>query len=1141
MEGLGIAANVIAVVDLAAKACGAIYSYVKSAKGCTKTVLQLQTDLTAVQTTLDGLQKIADRLDTAARPLGLGVHGTPSVLSELSTELNECKTTLGKLLEDLEGHFRNKLRSKIGRQLKWPLKEPDVMEYISRLGKYQQTFQSALQIDIASLTLEIKTDVHVVKTDVREVKAEVREVKTGVREVKTDIREVTTEVQRVHSEQLRDIHERVARTDQEKLDQLVKWLSPLHYNVKHEESVEKHQEDTGTWLFENKIYQEWEKSTQSVLWIHGIPGCGKTILASSIIDRIEDKFCKGSECGFAYFYCQYNREETKDPSNIIRTLLAQLLYGLNYSTVEKAAGPLFAKMAKGHGPPIDCKHLAQHVTSAVELYTRSVIVIDGLDECTVRLRGMLLDFITTLKSTSSISILVLSRKEVDIEDELKDFPTISLDDEQINLKEDMRKLIIEEFRWLQCQLDLLNRLPTQKAIKEALGRLPRTLFETYDRMLEYIEEDSVELACKAFQLIVHSERPLTIEELVEALAVNNNDTRLDLSATFSDPRDLYRICSSLVYDGKTSGYPWWAPSLSEDESLSKDESYQSVRLCHYTVQEYLVSDYLRTHPTLSHYAIAKKGTNEAHSSLAKWTLRYLLLDDFSEPCASESQIQERHKQYKFYPYCSLYWLYHTHKVELEDDDLFELVDSFVFSSPNHLRSYEQMMKVVYYNPPRVGEQSRINLESQRFVYRHEHDDDEKLSDALFYHIIKEDLNWIIQRILRNRPEWLDRDVREIGPPLRIAAVAGNQDMVEFLLTLGADLNKEFPSHESFTVTPFWRDENKRYYDILLKYDPAPGHWPSPFRVAQSLVPPLHILSQYVPDSLPFVLGYADTIDVNVRAKDGSTPIHCAVLGDSLEAVKTLVAAGADIHAKTYARRTCFHIAVTLQSNAILEYLLDQNVAIPLDMTDKLLDWVAEDVRRKIKLPEVQQGAGAQAGPHPDWIRTVASTQKSLSIPRKHDPTMPLVSIVMNGNSLKRIVFKIDSNDYHMFSPTSLTHQRSGKITSRNPYMGSFGWYHVVVANASHHNSRNNERTKTSTSQCEEYSCSDIAPRHIETNIAWDKDSYHMVMWDVRDPTPGVREWLEAIHTGDVINVHVRVRGVFRIYVNSVEVEIFCEH
>jgi hypothetical protein len=65
----------------------------------------------------------------------------------------------------------------------------------------------------------------------------------------------------------------------EKLSQLVKWLAPLHYNTKHEDSFEKHQEGTGVWLFDNHKFREWESSSPSILWIHGIPGCGKTILA----------------------------------------------------------------------------------------------------------------------------------------------------------------------------------------------------------------------------------------------------------------------------------------------------------------------------------------------------------------------------------------------------------------------------------------------------------------------------------------------------------------------------------------------------------------------------------------------------------------------------------------------------------------------------------------------------------------------------------------------------------------------------------------------------------------------------------------------------------------------------------------------
>jgi hemerythrin len=416
---------------------------------------------------------------------------------------------------------------------------------------------------------------------------------------------------------------------------------------------------------------------------------------------------------------------------------------------------------------------------------------------------------------------------------------------------------------------------------------------------------------------------------------------------------------------------------------------------------------LRAHATLSHYAIAKKGTNEAHCSLAKWTLKYLLVDDFSEPCVSESQLHERLEKYKFYPYCSLYWLYHARKVELEDEDLFELVDSFVFGSPNHLRSYEQMMKEIYYES-----HTEHSVDKHRtIIYQHDRkDDDQRLSDALFYHIIKEDLRWITKSILRKRPEWLDRDVRELGPPLRIVAVAGNQDMAKYLLSLGADSNKDCPSYELFEVSPFL-GEGTKPYDILLKYDPVPGDWPLSSRVTPPFVCVIHVISQYAPELLPLALQHK--ADINVRGKDGSTPIHCAVLGNSLEAVKALVAAGADIHAETYSRRTCFHIALSLQSWDILGYLLDHNVAVPPDITEEVLSdsmlSIPANVRRKIKLPEGLQRADVHSG----WVRTVASRREDIDVAQSYKD--PYVSITINGKSLKKIVFKIVACDLSMSS------------------------------------------------------------------------------------------------------------------------------
>jgi ankyrin repeat protein len=93
--------------------------------------------------------------------------------------------------------------------------------------------------------------------------------------------------------------------------------------------------------------------------------------------------------------------------------------------------------------------------------------------------------------------------------------------------------------------------------------------------------------------------------------------------------------------------------------------------------------------------------------------------------------------------------------------------------------------------------------------------------------------------------------------------------------------------------------------------------------------PCHIVSQYASEILPHFLkngAYA-----NIRAGDGSTPIHYAVFGYSLQAVKVLVEAGANINAKTNVERTAVHIVVSLQIGSILEYLLDNGWTFQLTL------------------------------------------------------------------------------------------------------------------------------------------------------------------------------------------------------------------
>src|SRR6266852_3307532 len=75
------------------------------------------------------------------------------------------------------------------------------------------------------------------------------------------------------------------------------------------------------------------------------------------------------------------------------------------------------------------------------------------------------------------------------------------------------------FRWVFCQLDTLRRC-FPGSIRRALNELPRTLDETYERILLGIDKEKWEYAHRLFQCLTVSCRPLLVEELAEVLALD---------------------------------------------------------------------------------------------------------------------------------------------------------------------------------------------------------------------------------------------------------------------------------------------------------------------------------------------------------------------------------------------------------------------------------------------------------------------------------------------------------------------------------------------------------------------------------------------------------------------------------------------
>ena len=106
------------------------------------------------------------------------------------------------------------------------------------------------------------------------------------------------------------------------------WLSEVQYMKHHRTKVHLLLPGSCQWLFEKPVFKEWAKSNaSSILWLHGIPGSGKTMLSCSLIERLSSIFNDATQRpSFAYFYCSRDTADPNraDANELLRTILEQL-------------------------------------------------------------------------------------------------------------------------------------------------------------------------------------------------------------------------------------------------------------------------------------------------------------------------------------------------------------------------------------------------------------------------------------------------------------------------------------------------------------------------------------------------------------------------------------------------------------------------------------------------------------------------------------------------------------------------------------------------------------------------------------------------------------------------------------------------
>ncbi|KAL6714270.1 hypothetical protein ACLMJK_007693 [Lecanora helva] len=445
-------------------------------------------------------------------------------------------------------------------------------------------------------------------------------------------------------------HSELSRQRDHQSDKEAKLLEMLASNYKSDKDrIRIRVEGTCEWFFQDQRFCDWREGRgPSLLWVSAGPGCGKSVLARSLVDdfRVSDSIFTTIVC---YFFFKDGQLDRTHATDALSALLHQLLEKVGASEQALSSYHKYGDKLRDESSEL-WKILidSAHGSGAREV----VCVIDALDECEETDRQQLMDNLACFTShptaqdshSPKLRFLITSRPYDDLAEDfrciLEDGSCIRLDgndkaeiiSQEINLFIDAKipsitKAFSDEDRnrisarlkqmehrtylWLYLTLEIIKKSRSKYGkpsdLEHLLSNLPLEVTDAYEKILD--RSSDPKRARVLLQLILAARKPLCLEEANVALTLAtqrsrcNSHKELELWPLEDFSATVQNMCGLFVnvHGGK-------------------------LFLIHQTAREYLIGDAV-LEPSPDKW---EKFTDVArnHSTMTRVCLDYLSLEPF---------------------------------------------------------------------------------------------------------------------------------------------------------------------------------------------------------------------------------------------------------------------------------------------------------------------------------------------------------------------------------------------------------------------------------------------------------------------------------------------------------------------------------
>ena len=196
------------------------------------------------------------------------------------------------------------------------------------------------------------------------------------------------------------LHRQYNREQQAILD----WLTSVDYSTQQNDFIARRQEGTGEWLIESDEFQQWENNKRGILFCPGIPGSGKTMMVSIVVDHLFKKFRNDPGVGIAFLYCNFRQQQEQRLINPFLSLLKQ--FSQRHPLLPECVTRLYKDHKRDRTRP-SFDEISNALYSVIANYSRAFIIIDALDECSGT--GRVLSALFSLQEKAGSSVFATSR------------------------------------------------------------------------------------------------------------------------------------------------------------------------------------------------------------------------------------------------------------------------------------------------------------------------------------------------------------------------------------------------------------------------------------------------------------------------------------------------------------------------------------------------------------------------------------------------------------------------------------------------------------------------------------------------------------------------------------------------------------